>query len=170
MTDAASATVFQTRNAICNVLAGRDKRLIVVVGPCSIHDTKAARDYANRLKETTAALSNELIVVMRVYFEKPRTTIGWKGLINDPYLDQSYKINDGLRLARRLLLDLGRDGCACRNRVSRHDFTAVCCRPGELGGDWRAHHGEPDSSPVGLRPLLPGGLQKCNLGGCANRD
>ena len=110
MTDAASATVFQTRNAICNVLAGRDKRLIVVVGPCSIHDTKAARDYANRLKETSAALSNELIVVMRVYFEKPRTTIGWKGLINDPYLDQSYKINDGLRLARHLLLDLAEMG------------------------------------------------------------
>ena len=110
MTDAASATVFQTRNAICNVLAGRDKRLIVVVGPCSIHDTNAAREYAHRLKETAASLSSELIVVMRVYFEKPRTTIGWKGLINDPYLDQSYKINDGLRLARRLLLDLAEMG------------------------------------------------------------
>ncbi len=110
MTDAASATVFQTRNAICNVLAGRDKRLIAVVGPCSIHDTKAAREYATRLKEVTAEVSNELIVVMRVYFEKPRTTIGWKGLINDPYLDQSYKINDGLRLARRLLLDLAEMG------------------------------------------------------------
>ncbi len=110
MTDAASATVFQTRNAICNVLAGRDKRLIVVVGPCSIHDTKAAREYATRLKEVAAEVSNELILVMRVYFEKPRTTIGWKGLINDPYLDQSYKINDGLRLARRLLLDLAEMG------------------------------------------------------------
>lgn len=110
MTDAASATVFQTRNAICNVLAGRDKRLIVVVGPCSIHDTKAAREYATRLKEVSAEVSNELILVMRVYFEKPRTTIGWKGLINDPYLDQSYKINDGLRLARRLLLDLAEMG------------------------------------------------------------
>ena len=91
-------------------LSGRDKRLIVVVGPCSIHDPKAAREYAQRLKETAASLSNELIVVMRVYFEKPRTTIGWKGLINDPYLDQSYKINDGLRLARRLLLDLAEMG------------------------------------------------------------
>jgi 3-deoxy-7-phosphoheptulonate synthase len=110
MTDAASATVFETRNAISNVLAGRDKRLIVVVGPCSIHDPKAAREYANRLKESIARLSNELVIVMRVYFEKPRTTIGWKGLINDPYLDQSYKINDGLRLARRLLLDLAEMG------------------------------------------------------------
>jgi 3-deoxy-7-phosphoheptulonate synthase len=110
MTDTASATVFQARRAVCNVLAGRDKRLIVVVGPCSIHDTKAAHEYAGRLKEVIAEVSNELIVVMRVYFEKPRTTIGWKGLINDPYLDQSYKINDGLRLARRLLLDLAEMG------------------------------------------------------------
>lgn len=110
MTEAASATVFQTRSAISNVLAGRDKRLIVVVGPCSIHDPKAAREYASRLKQPIAKLSNELIIVMRVYFEKPRTTIGWKGLINDPYLDQSYKINDGLRLARRLLLDLAEMG------------------------------------------------------------
>ncbi len=110
MTDTASATVFQTRNAVCNVLAGRDKRLIVVVGPCSIHDTKAAREYGARLKEVNAEVSNELILVMRVYFEKPRTTIGWKGLINDPYLDQSFKINDGLRLARRLLLDLAEMG------------------------------------------------------------
>ena len=79
-------------------------------GPCSIHDTKAAREYADQLKEVSDEFSNELIVVMRVYFEKPRTTIGWKGLINDPYLDQSYKINDGLRLARRLLLDLAEMG------------------------------------------------------------
>ncbi len=112
MTDAASATVFQRRNEICNVLAGADKRLIVVVGPCSIHDTKAAREYASRLKAAMDEVSNELIIVMRVYFEKPRTTIGWKGLLNDPYLDQSYKINDGLRLSRRLLLDLAEMGVA----------------------------------------------------------
>ncbi len=110
MTDTASATVFQARSAICEVLAGRDKRLIVVVGPCSIHDTQAAHEYASRLKEVISEVSNELVVVMRVYFEKPRTTVGWKGLINDPHLDQSYKINDGLRLARRLLLDLAEMG------------------------------------------------------------
>jgi 3-deoxy-7-phosphoheptulonate synthase len=110
MTDAASSTVFEARQAICNVLAGSDKRLVVVVGPCSIHDTKAAREYATKLKAVADEFSNELIVVMRVYFEKPRTTIGWKGLINDPYLDQSYKINDGLRLARRLLLDFAEMG------------------------------------------------------------
>ncbi len=110
MTDAAAATVFRSRKAICDVLAGRDKRLIVVVGPCSIHDTKAAREYAAKLKEVNAEVAKELVIVMRVYFEKPRTTIGWKGLINDPYLDQSNKINDGLRQARRLLLDLAEMG------------------------------------------------------------
>jgi len=110
MTDAASDTVFRARTSICDVLAGHDKRLIVVVGPCSIHDTKAAREYAAKLKEVMAELGEELVVVMRVYFEKPRTTIGWKGLINDPYLDNSYKINDGLRMARRLLLDLAEMG------------------------------------------------------------
>ena len=110
MTDAASATVYECRNAIRRVLAGVDKRLVVVVGPCSIHDTKAAREYAGRLKGAIAEYGNELVIVMRVYFEKPRTTIGWKGLINDPYLDSSYKINDGLRMARRLLLDLAEMG------------------------------------------------------------
>ena len=82
----------------------------MVVGPCSIHDTKAAREYAARLKSAIDEHANELHIVMRVYFEKPRTTIGWKGLINDPYLDQSYKINDGLRQARHLLLDLAEMG------------------------------------------------------------
>lgn len=110
MTEAASDTVFETRKAICDVLAGADKRLIVVVGPCSIHDTRAAREYAAKLKDVMAKVSDELVIVMRVYFEKPRTTIGWKGLINDPYLDNSYKINDGLRMARRLLLDLAEMG------------------------------------------------------------
>ena len=110
LTDAASATVFEARHAIGEVLAGRDRRLVVVVGPCSIHDPKAAREYAQRLKQAAAPLNNELLVVMRVYFENPRTIIGWKGLINDPHLDGSYKINDGLRLARRLLLDLAEMG------------------------------------------------------------
>jgi 3-deoxy-7-phosphoheptulonate synthase len=84
--------------------------LLVLVGPCSIHDTKAAREYAALLKDAIAEFSGELRIVMRLYFEKPRTTIGWKGLINDPYLDQSYRINDGLRLARHLLLDLAEMG------------------------------------------------------------
>jgi 3-deoxy-7-phosphoheptulonate synthase len=102
----ASTAVHQFRSEITDILDGRDKRLLVVVGPCSIHDTKAALEYAGLLKSAMPELSGELRLVMRVYFEKPRTTIGWKGLINDPHLDQSYKINDGLRLARHLLLDL----------------------------------------------------------------
>src|SRR5215469_1065678 len=109
-TDAASATVFRTRKQISETLCGKDPRLLVVVGPCSIHDPKAAREYAKHLKDAIAELSSDLLIVMRVYFEKPRTTIGWKGLINDPYLDQSFKINDGLRIARRLLLDLAEMG------------------------------------------------------------
>ena len=109
-TERASATVHQAREQITNILNGDDPRLLVIVGPCSIHDTKAAREYAALLKNAIDEHSNELRIVMRVYFEKPRTTIGWKGLINDPYLDQSYKINDGLRQARHLLLDLAEMG------------------------------------------------------------
>src|SRR6202050_2105667 len=109
-TERASATVFQARNEIVNILRGSDSRLMVVVGPCSIHDTKAAREYAGLLQTAIAEFSKELCIVMRVYFEKPRTTLGWKGLINDPHLDESFRINDGLRLARHLLLDLAEMG------------------------------------------------------------
>ena len=110
VTEAASETIFNARREIAAILAGRDPRLLVLAGPCSIHDAKAAREYGALLKEAIAEFSTDLRIVMRVYFEKPRTTIGWKGLINDPHLDQSYKINDGLRLARRLLLDLAEMG------------------------------------------------------------
>jgi 3-deoxy-7-phosphoheptulonate synthase len=109
-TDAASSTIYESRNQILEILSGRDRRLLVVAGPCSIHDPKAAREYAGLLKSAIAELSQNLLTVMRVYFEKPRTTVGWKGLLNDPYLDQSFKINDGLRLARHLLLDLAEMG------------------------------------------------------------
>ena len=109
-TEKASSTIYHARNEICDILGGKDHRLLVVVGPCSIHDTKAARDYAGLLKGAIGELSRELRIVMRVYFEKPRTTVGWKGLLNDPYLDQSFKINEGLRLARHLLLDLAEMG------------------------------------------------------------
>ncbi len=110
ITEAATATVHQARHEIVEILAGRDPRLLVVAGPCSVHDIDAAREYAARLKKAIGTFSGELRIAMRVYFEKPRTTVGWKGLINDPHLDQSYKINDGLRLARRLLLDLAEMG------------------------------------------------------------
>jgi 3-deoxy-7-phosphoheptulonate synthase len=110
ITENASRTVFEARRQIVDVLNGVDDRLVVVVGPCSIHDTDAAREYAALLKEAIVELSDELMIVMRVYFEKPRTTLGWKGLINDPYFDESFKISDGLRIARRLLLDLAEMG------------------------------------------------------------
>lgn len=109
-TETAATTVYQARQEISAILNGGDRRLMVVAGPCSVHDIDAAREYASRLKAVSAELSSELLILMRVYFEKPRTTVGWKGLINDPHLDQSYKINDGLRLARRLLLDLAEMG------------------------------------------------------------
>ena len=106
----ASETVFQNREAIHNVLHGEDDRLVVVVGPCSIHDPDAAREYAQRLKPLIDELAGDLCIIMRVYFEKPRTTVGWKGLINDPDMDESFHINKGLGLARGLLLDLAKQG------------------------------------------------------------
>ncbi|KAF4322697.1 hypothetical protein BBO99_00003835 [Phytophthora kernoviae] len=95
-----------TRDAVSRILHGHDDRLVVIVGPCSIHDVKAAMDYAQRLKTLADELNGELLVIMRTYFEKPRTTIGWKGLINDPDLNQSFNINKGIRIARKLLLDV----------------------------------------------------------------
>lgn len=106
ITDSAAETIYTTRQAIHNVLHRQDDRLLVVVGPCSIHDTQAAREYARKLKTIKQELDQDLIIVMRIYFEKPRTTVGWKGLINDPYLDESFQINEGLQLARHLLLDV----------------------------------------------------------------
>lgn len=102
----AAAAVGRGRDEVTRALLGEDDRLVVVVGPCSVHDTGAALEYAERLATIAADLRDDLCIVMRVYFEKPRTTIGWKGLINDPHLDGSFAINHGLRLARRLLLDI----------------------------------------------------------------
>jgi len=106
VSDAASTTIYNGRGEITAILKGQDDRLLVLAGPCSIHDPNAAREFAALLKSAIDEFSHDLRIVMRVYFEKPRTTIGWKGLINDPHLDGTYKINDGLRLARHLLLDL----------------------------------------------------------------
>ncbi|GEA52193.1 phospho-2-dehydro-3-deoxyheptonate aldolase [Vibrio inusitatus NBRC 102082] len=105
-TETAAATTYNSRKAIHDILNDQDDRLLVIVGPCSIHDTEAALEYGKRLKPLRDELGDRLEVVMRVYFEKPRTTVGWKGLINDPYLNDTYKLNDGLRIARKLLLDL----------------------------------------------------------------
>jgi 3-deoxy-7-phosphoheptulonate synthase len=110
LTQRASVTVRDARAAIANILHGREDRVLVVVGPCSIHDSRAAREYGRLLRSAVEQYANELVIVMRVYLEKPRTIWGWKGLINDPGLDQSFRINDGLRMARQLLIDLAEMG------------------------------------------------------------
>ncbi|HET7403766.1 MAG TPA: 3-deoxy-7-phosphoheptulonate synthase AroG [Usitatibacter sp.] len=112
-TDRAETTTFEGRKAIHDILRGADDRLLVVVGPCSIHDYAAAIDYARRLKPERDRHARELAIVMRVYFEKPRTTVGWKGLINDPHLDETFDMNEGLRLARKLLLEISELGVPC---------------------------------------------------------
>ncbi|KAI9472243.1 MAG: 3-deoxy-7-phosphoheptulonate synthase [Benjaminiella poitrasii] len=106
----AAQTIIEGRKAAENVIKGSDDRLLVVVGPCSIHDVKAAKEYAMSLIEYAEKTKEDLLIVMRVYFEKPRTTVGWKGLINDPFMNNSYEINKGLRIARQLLLDLNEMG------------------------------------------------------------
>jgi 3-deoxy-7-phosphoheptulonate synthase len=103
---ASEATVTRSRQVIRDILEGKDHRIFIVIGPCSIHDLEAAKDYAGRLKQLAEEVGDTLYLVMRVYFEKPRTTVGWKGLINDPYLDDSFKIEDGLHIGRQLLSDL----------------------------------------------------------------
>jgi len=110
LSHAAALTTFETRQEIHRILHGQSSRLLVVIGPCSIHDPQSALEYGERLLTMKKKLASDLLIVMRVYFEKPRTTIGWKGLINDPDLNESYNINKGLRLARKLLLDLNQTG------------------------------------------------------------
>lgn len=110
LTEKAAATVAQGRQTIYDIMDGKDHRLFIVVGPCSIHDVKAAKEYAERLKRLSDELSDTLFIVMRVYFEKPRTTVGWKGLINDPHLNDSFDIEQGLHIGRRLLLDIAEMG------------------------------------------------------------
>jgi 3-deoxy-7-phosphoheptulonate synthase len=110
ITEQASNLVFDTRQTITNIVSGQDPRLVLIAGPCSIHDTKAALDYGQRLKVFADRYAGHLVIAMRTYFEKPRTSVGWKGLINDPDLDESFHINKGLRLARQLLLDLNNLG------------------------------------------------------------
>jgi len=110
ISDAAATTVHDARSAIHRILHGEDDRLLVVIGPCSVHDPAAAKAYAEKLIAARDRLKEDLMIVMRVYFEKPRTTVGWKGLINDPDLDESFHINKGLKLARKLLLDINEMG------------------------------------------------------------
>ena len=111
--DIGAATTYATRQAIHRILHGADQRLLLVIGPCSIHDHDAALEYARRLRGEYARFEQDLLIVMRVYFEKPRTTVGWKGLINDPHLDGSFRINEGLRLSRQLLYEINELGLPC---------------------------------------------------------
>jgi len=108
----AESTVAKARQEVADILSGKDDRVLAIVGPCSIHDPKAALEYADHLVTLKAAVAEDVLVVMRVYFEKPRTTVGWKGLINDPHLDESYDINEGLAIARKLLLQIAEKGVA----------------------------------------------------------
>ena len=110
MSESATKTILNARSEIINIIKGNDNRLMVIVGPCSIHDTNSAKEYAEKLLELKQKVSKNLLIVMRVYFEKPRTVVGWKGLINDPDLDSSFNINKGIRIARKLLLELAEMG------------------------------------------------------------
>src|SRR3954468_8781007 len=117
LSEAAAETVAMARDEVCRIIEGRDRRLVVVVGPCSIHDVGMAREYADYLMGERKRLSRQLLVLMRVYFEKPRTSLGWKGLINDPHLDGSYDMETGLRIGRGLLRDLAERGMPAASEV-----------------------------------------------------
>jgi 3-deoxy-7-phosphoheptulonate synthase len=167
ISERASNVVADARAAITAVIEGRDPRLVIVVGPCSIHDTKAALEYAQRLKPIADRLSDHLIVVMRSYFEKPRTVVGWKGLINDPDLDESFHINKGLRLARKLLLDVNELGLPTGSefldvQIPQHiadltSWVAIGARTAESQVHRELASGL--SMPVGFKNSTDGGTQ-----------
>jgi len=159
--------ITQTRKNIHNIMAGKDDRLLVVIGPCSIHDPVAGLDYGRRLKSLADDLAGDLCIVMRVYFEKPRTTVGWKGLINDPRLDGSFAINEGLRRARRLLVDLAElglpAGCEFLDPISPQ-FTSDLVSWGAIGArttESQVHRELASglSMPVGFKNGTDGGVQ-----------
>ena len=163
----ASETVYHAREAIHNILHGEDDRLVVIVGPCSVHDPEAAREYASKLKVLIDELSDDLCIIMRVYFEKPRTTVGWKGLINDPDLDESFKINDGLRLARKLLRDLSDEGVPVGTEyldLISPQYIADLISWGAIGARTTESQGHRElasglSCPVGFKNSTDGGFK-----------
>ena len=167
ITDNASETVFYARKQIQDILQAVDDRVIVVIGPCSIHDPKAAREYASKLKPLIDELKDELHIIMRVYFEKPRSVVGWKGLINDPYLDGSFKINDGLHFARSLLLDLAEMGIPAATEyldLISPQYISDLISWGTIGArttESQAHRELASglSCPVGFKNATDGGLQ-----------
>ncbi len=163
----ASETVYHARQDIHKILHGEDDRLIVVVGPCSVHDPDAAREYATKLKIFIDDLSADLCIIMRVYFEKPRTTVGWKGLINDPDLDESFKINKGLRLARELLRDLAVAGVPTGTEyldLISPQYIADLVSWGAIGARTTESQGHRElasglSCPVGFKNSTDGGFK-----------
>jgi 3-deoxy-7-phosphoheptulonate synthase len=171
ISDRASNVVAGTRRAIADVLDRRDPRLVAIVGPCSVHDTAAAREYAGKLQNAAEPFRDQLIVLMRTYFEKPRTSVGWKGLINDPDLDESYHINKGLRLARQLLLDVNDMGLATASefldtQIPQHiadltSWVAIGARTTESQVHRELASGL--SMPVGFKNGTDGGTQTAVL-------
>ena len=166
LSEAASQTVLQGRATVRNILDGKDKRLFVVIGPCSIHDPKAANEYADRLKELSEKVKDTLYLVMRVYFEKPRTTVGWKGLINDPDMNDSFNIEKGLHIGRGLLLELNEKGLPCATEALDPNspqyyqdlisWSAIGARTTESQTHREMSSGL--SSPVGFKNGTDGGL------------
>lgn len=167
VTDQASDTVHGTRQSIHEILQGEDDRLVVIVGPCSIHDPKAGREYATRLKPLIDELADDLCIIMRIYFEKPRTTVGWKGLINDPHLDNSFNINHGLRLARSLLLDVADMGVPAGTEyldLISPQYISDLVSWGAIGARTTESQGHRElasglSCPVGFKNGTDGGLK-----------
>jgi len=166
LSEAASQTVLQGRATVRNILDGNDKRLFVVIGPCSIHDPKAAHEYADRLKVLSEKVKDTLYLVMRVYFEKPRTTVGWKGLINDPDMNDSFNIEKGLHIGRGLLIDLNEKGLPCATEALDPNspqyyqdlisWSAIGARTTESQTHREMSSGL--SSPVGFKNGTDGGL------------
>ena len=167
LTEKAANTVTTARQQIYDVLDGKDDRLVVIIGPCSIHDTEAALEYADRLKKMMDELENDLIIVMRVYFEKPRTTVGWKGLINDPDLDGSFHINKGVRKARELLLSLAEKGIPAGHEyldLISPQYISDLVSWGAIGARTTESQGHRElasglSCPVGFKNGTDGGVQ-----------
>lgn len=167
ITDRAAETVYHARRDIQRILHGQDDRLLVVVGPCSVHDPAAALEYAKRLARLRQELAERLMIVMRVYFEKPRTTVGWKGLINDPDLDGSFEINKGLGLARKLLLDLGELGMPAGTEfldLISPQYVADLVSWGAIGARTTESQGHRElasglSCPVGFKNATDGGIK-----------
>ena len=167
MSQGAIDTVVETRNEIIDILNRKDKRFLMIVGPCSIHDIKAASEYAQRLLEIKNKVKDNILIVMRVYFEKPRTVIGWKGLINDPDLDNSFNINKGIKIARRLLIDLAELGIPAGHEyldlISPQYISDVICW-GAIGARTTESQSHRElasglSCPVGFKNGTDGGIQ-----------